>query len=259
MIIRYRVLDAASKSRDGFLEAEDLDTARRGLELQGLFVVDLGEADPSILEELAKQRAAEEAAKPPPPPPGSGPTVFDRLQAVWNLPATRTAFRVALALGAVLIVVQTFRAAHRPPAARPEPVAHEYRFKVKGAVTPGDCQLAFILPEIPVQFDRRQSQIKSGPDGAFATELSFASAREPKTLVVRVEHEGYAPRTLQAPLHGDVISIPSVKLVAAEDKPEPKLTADQQRRLTRMAELKELAKKREAARLLIKRPERRVR
>lgn len=254
MIFRYRVLDAASKSKDGFLEAEDVEAARRGLEIQGLFVVELGEAETHVLEELAKQRAEEEAAKPPPPPPGHEPARVDRLHELWNLPATRMVVRVAMALGLVLVLVQTFRTLNRPPAARPEPVARAYRLEVKGAVTPGESQIAFIFPEIPIQFDRQLSDIKSGPDGAFVTVLEFSSAREPKNLVVRVEKEGFADKEVAVELKGDVTTLSPIKLVAAGKKPESGLSAEQQQRRKRLDELKEAARKREAARLQLQPP-----
>lgn len=254
MVFRYRVLDAASKSKDGFLEAEDLETARRGLELQGLFVVELGEADPMVLEELARQRAAEEAAKPPPPPPGTGPNWIDRLQELWNQPVTRGAVRLFMALGIILVVVQTVRTVTRPKSAPPEPVARHYQFAITGAVTPGQGEISFVFPEVPLQIDRKQDEIKSGPDGAFALKVEFSSVPEPRNLLVICRHQGFADRQVEVKLDGESVKVPSQKLVAEQKKPAPAQTAEQLRRQKWMAEQRELAKKREAARLLRKPP-----
>lgn len=196
MVFRYRVLDAASKSKDGFIEAESEDAARRGLELQGYFVTELGEADSGTLEELARQKAAEER--------------FRRLEELAAQPRKRRSpvpllvFLTFLAIGGWFGYENWSAPILRPDPSVPTPTeARQYKVVVSGRVDkPVDrfTYLAFSFPEVPVQFDQRL--LDYGEDGNFKTELTFFSYKKPTRMVLKVTRGDYQDRELEQPLDG---------------------------------------------------------
>lgn len=200
MVFRYRVLDAGSKSKDGFIEAESEDAARRGLELQGYFVTELGEADSGTLEELARQKAAEERLR--------------RLEELAAQPRKRRSpvplliFMTFLAIGGWFAYESWGTPVRLPDANVPTPTeARQYKVVVSGRVDkPVDrfTTLAFNFPEVPVQFEQRL--LDFGQDGKFQTELTFFSYNKPTKMVLKVTRGDYGDRELEQPLEGSPLS-----------------------------------------------------
>ncbi|MCE7875197.1 hypothetical protein DYH09_33200 [bacterium CPR1] len=200
MVFRYRVLDAASKSKDGFIEAESEDLARRGLELQGYFVTELGEADSGTLEELARQKAAEERSR--------------RLEELAAQPRKRGSpvpllvFLTFLAIGGWFGYEKWGTPVRLPDPNVPTPTeARQYKVVVSGRVDkPVDrfTNVAFSFPEVPVQFEQRL--LDFGQDGKFRTELTFFSYKEPTKMVLKVTRGDYDERQLEQPLEGSPLS-----------------------------------------------------